>query len=154
MINFDKNGHNTGEVSEFAKAKGLIGILILDKAGSLFFSKVNKNRLRMAGNIFQIAGFISAIMIYSQDLIGGENQGLKLKDINLGNHHFYICTRKNLIFAYFIEKNRASENINICIQKIIEKFTDKYYFSHILNFKGDLSPFHEFETVVDQYFEI
>lgn len=154
MIGLDENGQNTGKISEFVKAKGLIGILILDKTGSLFFSKVKKNRLRMADSIFQIAGFISVILIYSQDLIGGEKEGLKLEDIDLGNHHFYISTKKDLIFAYLIEKNRASDNINNYIQKIIEKFIDKYYFSHIQNFKGDLSPFHDFEIIVDHYFEI
>jgi hypothetical protein len=40
------------------------------------------------------------------------------------------------------------------MQLIVEEFLDKYYTSHVIRFKGDLSPFHEFENMINQYFEI
>ncbi len=136
------------------KAKGLIGIFIIDKAGFLYFSKVNKDRPNMANNNFQIAGFISAILIYAQDFIAGEEYGLKLEDVNLGGCHLFLKTKKDVIFAYIIDKDKRSENIKRYMQLIVEEFLDTYYNSHVIGFKGDLSPFHEFENVIDQYFEI
>lgn len=136
------------------RAKGLIGFLALDKTGLLYFSKVKKNRKNLSKNIFQIAGFISALLIYSKDLISGEDPDLRLEDINLGSHHFYVNIKKNIIFAYFIEKHKVTENFDKYIHIVVEKFIEKYYNPYVTNFRGDLSPFHSFEEVIDQYFEI
>ncbi len=142
------------DIITIPKAKGLIGIFIIDKAGFLYFSKVNENRPNMANNNFQIAGFISAILIYAQDFIAGEEYGLKLEDVNLGECHLFLKTKKDVIFAYIIDKDKRSENIKRYMQLVVEEFLDTYYISHVIGFKGDLSPFHEFENVIDQYFEI
>ena len=136
------------------KAKGIVGVFIIDKAGFLYFSKINKNRPNMANHNFQIAGFISAILIYSQDFIGGKEYGLKLEDINLGNQQFYIKTKNGVIFAYLVEKLNSSENMKRYMQICVEEFLEKYYLSYVRDFKGDLTPFHDFENVIDQYFEI
>ncbi|MHA2087907.1 MAG: hypothetical protein ACW972_06510 [Promethearchaeota archaeon] len=142
------------EPVKFPRAKGLVGFLALDKTGLLYFSKVKKNRKKIAKNIFQIAGFISAILIYSKDLISGEDPELKLEDINLGSHHFYVNIKNNVIFAYFIEKNKITDNFDKYIHIIVDKFIEKYYDPHITNFRGDISHFHSFETVIKQYFDI
>jgi len=139
---------------EIQRAKGVIGVLILDKTGILYFSKVKKERTGIKKNIFQIAGFISALMIYSHDLLGDESTGLILEDINMGNYHFYLTMKNNVIFAYFVEKNNCSENVERNTQIIFEEFLDKYYNSYVKNFCGDLSPFHEFEDTINLYFEI
>ena len=136
------------------KAKGIVGVFIVDKVGFLYFSKINKERHNMTNNNFQIAGFISAILIYSQDFIGSQEYGLKLEDINLGNQKFYIKTKNDVIFAYLVEKLNSSENIKRYMQICVEEFLEKYYLSYVKNFNGDLSPFHDFEKVIDQYFEI
>lgn len=136
------------------KAKGIVGVFVIDKAGFLYFSKINNKMPNMSNHNFQIAGFISAILIYSQDFIGGEEYGLKLEDINLGNHHFYVKTKNGVIFAYLVEKTNCSENIKRYMQLIVEEFLERYYLSYVQNFKGDLTPFHEFENIIDQYFEI
>lgn len=154
MINSDENCQGFNLERNFPKAKGLIGFLVLDKTGLLYFSKVAKNQLSIEKNIFQIAGFISAILIYSQDLIGSVDSGIKLEDVNLGNHHFYVCTRGKVIFAYFVERHKISDNFNSYVQIVIEKFIDTYYELHIRNFRGELSPFHRFEKIVNQYFDI
>ena len=154
MINTDNNYDDLNLEKMFPKADGLVGFLVLDKTGLLYFSKVAKNKISIAQNIFQIAGFISAILIYSQDLIGTEDSGIKLEDINLGNHHFYVCTRENVIFAYFVEKHSITENFKSHIEIIIKKFLETYHPSFIKNFKWDVSQFHKFEEVINQYFEI
>ncbi|MFX0028878.1 MAG: hypothetical protein ACFE8B_06695 [Candidatus Hermodarchaeota archaeon] len=154
MINTDEKYNDLNSEGKFPKADGLVGFLVLDKTGLLYFSKVAKNNIIIAQNIFQIAGFISAILIYSEDLIGTKDSGIKLEDINLGNHHLYVCTRENLIFAYFVEKPRITENFKSHIKIIIEKFIEKYFSSCIKDFKGDISHFYKFEEVIDQYFEI
>lgn len=136
------------------KAKGIVGFFIIDKAGFLYFSKINKNRPNMANNNFQIAGFISAILIYSQDIIAREEYGLKLEDINLGGYHMFLKTKNNVIFTYIIDDDNHSDNIKRYMQLVMEEFIDKYYYSHVVEFKGDLAPFHSFEQVFDQYFEI
>ena len=136
------------------RAKGLVGFLALDKTGLLYFSKVNEKRKKISRNIFQIAGFISALLIYSKDLISGEDPEVRLEDINLGSHHFYVNIKKNVIFAYFIEKHKVTENFNKNIHIVVGKFLDKYYNPYVTNFKGDLTPFRSFEAVMDQYFEI
>ena len=141
-------------VIKIPKAKGIVGVFIIDKAGFLYFSKINKNRPNMANHNFQIAGFISAILIYSQDFIGGKEYGLKLEDINLGNQKFYIKTKNGVIFAYLVEKLNSSENMKRYMQICVEEFLEKYYLSYVKDFKGDLTPFHDFENVIDQYFEI
>lgn len=136
------------------KAKGIVGFFIIDKAGFLYFSKINKNRPNMANNNFQIAGFISALMIYSQDIIAGEEYGLKLEDVDLGGYHMFLKTKNNVIFTYIIDNDNHSDNIKRYMQLVMEEFIDKHYYSHVVEFKGDLAPFHSFEQVIDQYFEI
>lgn len=140
--------------AKLSRAKGLVGFLALDKTGKLFFSRVQKNRKKISNNVFQIACFISAILIYSKDLISGEDPELRLEDINLGSHHFYLNIKNNVIFAYFIEKHEITENFDKYIHIVVDKFIDKYYSPHITNFKGDISPFQSFDVVMDQYFEI
>ena len=93
MINSEDKCQEFNLERNFPKANGLIGFLVLDKTGLLYFSKVAKNQLRIEKNIFQIAGFISAILIYSQDLIGSEDSGIKLEDVNLGKHHLLVCPK-------------------------------------------------------------
>ncbi len=115
---------------------------------------MNKKRKNISKNIFQIAGFISALLIYSQDFIGSEGSGLKLEDIDLGNHHLYVNMKNDVIFAYLVEKSNCSESIERYMHIIVENFLNKYYNTCIKNFNGNLAPFHEFEQVIDQYFEI
>jgi len=153
MINSEDNCQEFKLEGNIPKATGLIGFLVLDRTGLLYFSKVARNQLIIGKNIFQIAGFISAILIYSQDLIGSEDSGIKLEDIDLGNHHLYVCTKGKVIFAYLIEKNKTTENLKRNIQLVIEKFVDMYYPSQIMNFKGDISPFHCFDKIICQYFD-
>ncbi|MHA1987334.1 MAG: hypothetical protein ACW98D_11900 [Promethearchaeota archaeon] len=163
VILFEKIGIDTTGVeikkicvntARIPRAKGLVGFLALNKTGILYFSRVKKDRKKISKNIFQIAGFISALMIYSKDLISGEDPEVRLEDINLGSHHFYVNIKNNVIFAYFIEKHEVTENFDNYIQIVVDKFIEKYYNPYITDFRGDLSPFHSFDAVIDRYFKI
>lgn len=153
MINSDENYLDFNLGKNPTKEDGLVGFFVLDKTGLLYFSKVAENKMSLAQNTFQIAAFISVIMIYSRDLIGSEEAGIKLEDINLGNHHFYVYTKENVIFAYFVEKNKISNKFKSYITIIIKNFIENYW-KFIKKFKGELKPFSNFEKIIDQYFDI
>jgi len=53
-----------------------------------------------------------------------------------------------------VEKPNCSENIKRYMQLIVEEFLYRYYSSYVVEFKGDLTPFHSFEGIIDEYFEI
>ena len=90
---FKKIGINTSNLeikkiwintTKFPRAKGLVGFLALNKTGILYFSRVKKNRKKISKNIFQIAGFISALLIYSKDLSSGVDPVFRVEDSSLG----------------------------------------------------------------------
>ena len=66
----------------------------------------------------------------------------------------FLKTKSNVIFAYIVEKPNCSENIKRYMQLIVEEFLYRYYSSYVVEFKGDLTPFHSFEGINDEYFEI
>lgn len=136
------------------KVEGLLAIFIVDEVGFLYFSKVNKEENCISQNKVQIAGFISAILCFSQDYIGGEDSGFKLEAINVGKANFYMHINNDVIFAYLVEKEKRNEKIQKYIEVISEEFIDKYYETHVKDFNGDLTPFHEFENIIGQYFII
>ena len=131
------------------RTKSLVGILILNKTGSLLFSKIDKKRSNITKNIFQIAGFLSAIMIYAKDFIGSKAIELKLENVE-----FHIDTKNGVIFAYLIDKENYNEDTNKRIHIIFNNFLERYYELHIKDFKGDLTPFYNFEKLIDHYFEM
>ncbi len=129
---------------------GIIGVFIIGSSGSPYVTKINKNRTIIAEWEVHISGFISALFSFSQEIIGKES-GAKLKEINFGNQLFYMITKNNVIFAYLVEK------VNPLIQRYMYLVADEFleqYEQYIINFNGDLSPFREFEKILDQYFLI
>ena len=141
-------------IIKIPKAEGLLALFIVDEAGFLYFSKANKSEKCISENKLQIAGFLSAILCFSQDYIGGNDSGFKLEAINVGKANFYMNNNSDVIFAYLVEKGKMTEKIKRYIQLISEEFVDRYFETHVKDFNGDLSPFHEFEKVIDQYFTI
>ena len=66
----------------------------------------------------------------------------------------FFKTKDSLIFSYVLEKHKCSENIEKCMELVVDRFLNTYYYSHVVEFKGDLSPFHKFEEIFNHYFEI
>lgn len=143
-----------GKIIKIHKVEGLLAIFIVDEAGFLYFSKVCPDEKYILKNKVQIAGFISAILCFSQDYIGGKDSGYKLEAINVGKANFYMTIKNDVIFAYLVKKEKKTEKMEKFIQIISYEFIDKFYKTHVKDFNGDLTPFHEFETVIERYFVI
>ena len=133
---------------------GLLAIFIVDEAGFLYFSKINENEKKIEENKVQIAGFISAILCFSQDYIGGKEAGFQLKSINVGRAHFLIKVEREVIFVYFADKQKITDRMKRYMLLIPKVFLDKYYEKDIKDFNGVLTPFYKFKEVVNQYFII
>jgi len=135
---------------EIPRTEGIIAIFILNSYGSPYYTKINKIRTIIAKCKIHISGFISALFTFSQEIIGQES-GAKLKEINFGNQHFYMITKNKVIFAYLVEK--VNPLIKRYMYLIVDEFLDKYK-EYLQDFKGDISPFSDFENKINQYFII
>ena len=134
------------------KSNGIIAMFILNSSGHLFYSKFNKEKTKLQNFEIQISGFISALTIFSKELISQE-PGVKLKKINFGKQHFYLINEQNVIFAYLIEVEKKKDINKRYLYLVSEDFLSKFK-DIIANFKGDVSKFDDFDLVVNQYFII
>jgi hypothetical protein len=139
----------TSEI-EIPRSEGIIAIFVIGSAGSPFISKINKTRSNIADHEVHIGGFISALLSFSDTIIG-EETGAKLKEINFGNQQFYVISKSNVIFAFLVE------NMNSLLQRYMYLIADEFlykYKEYIKDFSGDVTPFASFENNINQYFII
>jgi len=132
------------------QTKGIIGVFIIGANGCPYFSQINQNRKLISNKEVHIGGFISALFMFSKEIIGQES-GAELKEINFGNQRFYMITKKNVIFAFLVE------SLNSLIERYMYLIADDFleqYKEHLIDFTGDIAPFHEFKKKIDLYFEI
>ena len=132
------------------RSEGIIAVFVIGSAGSPFISKINKSRSNIADHEVHIGGFISALLSFSNTIIG-EETGAKLKEINFGNQQFYVISKSNVIFAYLVE------NMNSLLRRYMYLIADEFLFQYkdyIKAFSGDVTPFAAFERNIDQYFII
>jgi hypothetical protein len=130
-------------------AKGISALFIIYNTGHSLFAKINKNKKFLADNYIQVGGFISAILAFSKEVIGRES-GESLQAINFENERFYVHLRDNIIFAYLIDKRNESKNLKRFIELIADEFMEKFD-EDLKDFQGDVTPFSEFERIVDNY---
>ena len=129
------------------KTDGIIAIFIIGAAGSPYISKINKDRSEIADHEVHIGGFISALLSFSNTIIG-EETGAKLKEINFGNQQFYVITKNDVIFAFLVE------TMTSLLQRYMYLVADEflYQFKNLLKeFNGDITPFNTFEEKINQY---
>jgi hypothetical protein len=138
------------EYLEIPRSEGLLGIFILNPSGSPYFSKIDKKRANLAKKDVQISGFISALLTFSKEIIGKESGG-NLKEIVFGNQRFYVIIKKNIIFAYLVEK--VNQLLKRYMYLIVDEFFSNYD-NELKNFNGDISPFEDFEDILNQYFKL
>ncbi len=132
------------------KSSGVIAIFVIGSAGSPFLSKINKNRNNIADHEVHIGGFISALLSFSNTIIG-EETGAKLKEINFGNQQFYVISKSSVIFAFLVE------NMNSLLQRYMYLIADEFIYdfnNYLREFNGDVTPFASFEDKINQYFII
>ncbi len=135
---------------EIPRTEGIIAMFVIGSAGSPFISKINKSRTNIADHEVHIGGFISALLSFSNTIIG-EETGAKLKEINFGNQQFYVISKNNVIFAFLVE------SMNSLLQRYMYLIADEFlyqYKDYIKAFSGDVTPFAAFEKNINQYFII
>lgn len=133
-------------------AKELSALFVINTAGLSLFTKIRKDKKYLADNFITISGFISAILSFSNEVIG-KNTGDTLQAINFENQQFLLTVKEDVIFAYLIEDFTKSKNIKRFMELLIEEFLDNYC-DCIKDFNGDVSQFRDFEHLVDKYFDI
>ncbi len=134
------------------QSDSLLALFLISTAGHLFYSKVNDKKTRLGDFEIQISGFISALLIFTQEMIG-KGPGVELKHINFGNQQIYLIVKNKVISAYLVEEERISKLDRKYMQIVSDEFLDMYK-DHInpKTFNGDLSKYQRFGDVVDKYF--
>lgn len=132
------------------KIKGIVALFIIGSSGSLYFSKINKDKSTIAEQDVNISGFISALFSFSGEIMSKET-GAKLKEINFGDRKFYMIIKNKVIFAYLVK------NLNPLIQRYMYLIADEFlveFKEDLKKFNGNVVPFRKFEEIINQYFII
>jgi hypothetical protein len=132
--------------------KGISALFVINATGHTLFTKIREDKTRLIENYIQIGGFLSAILMFSNEIIG-TGSGENLQAINFENHQFHITVREGIIFAYLLEDSTYSETIERYMELLKEEFFEMYC-ECLKRFDGDLNHFYSFEQVVDKYFSI
>ena len=133
-------------------AKGLSALFVISTTGHTLFTRIRNDKTKLLENSIQIGGFLSAILMFSNEIIG-KNSGENLQAINFENQQFLITVEEDIIFAYLVEQSRPSEVIQRYMELLKEEFFELYY-DCLKDFNGDLNQFHKFEPIVEKYFSI
>lgn len=132
--------------------EGVSAFLVINKTGQTLFAKIRKDKKYLLENYIQIGGFLSAVLVFSDEIIG-KKTGESLKAINFENHQFLITIEEETIFAYLLEQSTCSKTIERYIELLTEEFIELYY-DCLKDFNGDLNQFSTFGAVVENYFII
>jgi hypothetical protein len=157
LIKIKNLNHPISEFDNICKkavpsVSGTSALFIISITGHCLFTKIKNDMSYLSENYIQIGGFISAIIMFSNEVVG-KHSGECLEAISFENHRLYLSVKDGIIFAYLVEKSVKSKNTKRFIELLIEEFF-MIYKDHIKDFNGDLSPFGKFEKVVDKYFII
>jgi len=132
--------------------EGISALFVINTTGHTLYTKIRNDKTKLTDNYIQIGGFLSAILMFSNEIIG-KNSGESLQAINFENQQFLISVRKGIIFAYLLEQPTQAEIIERYMELLKEEFFEMYC-ECLKNFDGDLNHFHTFEQVVEKYFSI
>jgi len=132
--------------------KGLSALFIINTTGHTLFTKFRSDKTKLAENYIQIGGFLSAILMFSNEVIG-KNSGERLQAINFESQRFLISVEEGIIFAYLVEDSTRSDIRERYIELIKEEFFELFY-DCLTDFNGDINQFNTFEPVVEKYFSI
>lgn len=132
--------------------EGLSALFIISTTGHTLFTKIRDDKTSISENYIQIGGFLSAILMFSNEVIG-KNTGDTLKEISFENQQFIISVKDDIIFACLLDSSLKSDNFRRYLDLIAEEFLDQFS-DNVKDFNGDLNQFHIFELVVDKYFRL
>lgn len=157
IINSYCSNATFSEINQLCKratpsSKELSALFVISKAGLSLFTKIRKDKKYLVDNFITISGFISAILSFSNEVIG-KNTGDTLQAINFKNQQLLLTVKEEVIFAYLVEDFKKSKNIKRFMELLIEEFLDDYC-DCVEEFNGDISQFRNFEDLVDKYFDM
>ncbi|MFX1358496.1 MAG: hypothetical protein ACFFA8_14600 [Promethearchaeota archaeon] len=157
LFNLYKENAPNSEINRICKnitpiLSGISALFIISTCGHCFYKRINKEKKFLAKNYIQVGGFISAILAFSKEILCQES-GETLQTINFENQQFELQVKNEVIFAYLFNNNNNSDNIKRYVNLLVEEFFEMYS-TKIEKFNGDLTPFDEFEKVIDKYFVI
>jgi len=132
--------------------KGLSALFVINTTGHTLFTKIRNDKIKLSENYIQIGGFLSAILTFSNEVIG-KNSGESLQAINFENQQFLITVKEGIIFAYLVEQTNNLEIIERYMDLLKEEFFDLYC-DCLKDFNGEVYQFRSFEPVVEKYFSI
>jgi len=132
--------------------KGLSALFVINTTGHTLFTKIRNDKIKLSENYIQIGGFLSAILTFSNEVIG-KNSGESLQAINFENQRFLITVKEGIIFAYLVEQTNNLEIIERYMDLLKEEFFDLYC-DCLKDFNGEVYQFRSFEPVVEKYFSI
>ncbi len=136
------------------KSDSILAFFIISTSGHLFYSKMNKKKSRLRDFEIQISGFISALLIFTKEMIG-QGPGVELNHINFGNQQIYLTVKNNVIFAYLVGEERISKLDQKYMQIVSDEFLDMYKDDISPKaFTGNISQFQRFGNILDNYFVI
>ena len=130
--------------------EGLSALFVVSITGHTLFTKIRDDKTSISENHIQIGGFLSAILMFSNEIIG-KNSGETLQEINFDNQQFIISVKKDVIFAYLVDISLKPDNMDRYIDLIAEEFLNQFS-DRVKNFNGDLTQFLCFNSVVAKYF--
>jgi hypothetical protein len=148
MYNLNHSQLNLNSLcKEIVNLPRLSALFIISADGHCLFSKTSSEYLDQ--NAIQISGFISAILLFSNEVIG-KTSGESLKTINFERIQFHVKLKSEIIFAYLIEHSEDSVNIDYFTELIAEDFLNTFS-TQLQNFSGRVSAFRAFESHIEKY---
>ena len=131
---------------------GVSAFLVIRTTGQTLFKKIRSDKKNLLENYIQIGGFLSAILTFSNEVIG-KKTGECLKAIDFENYTFLITIEEGTIFSFLLDQSAKSKRLERYIELLTEEFIELYY-DYLKDFNCDISQFRSFEAVVENYFSI
>ena len=138
------------DIIDIPKASGIMGVLIIGTNGTPLFSRMREDCIAIEDKEIHLSGFISALFAFAREIMGKDSAS-ELKEINFGDKCFYMIRKPKAIFSYLVE------NINPLLERYMYILPDEFvhkYKEELEEFTGDITPYYDFEEIVNQYFDL
>ncbi|MHA1472080.1 MAG: hypothetical protein ACTSQW_03160 [Promethearchaeota archaeon] len=97
--------------------EGLTALFVVSTTGHTLYTKIREDQVSIEENHIQIGGFLSAILMFSNEVIGNHSENT-LQSINLKDQRFIISVKEDIIFAYLVDESAKSDNFERYVELI------------------------------------
>jgi len=132
---------------EILQTKDIKALVILDPAGSPFYSRLESLKGNAAQSEVFIGGFISAMFSFTKEVIG-KDASSSLKEIKFSDKTFYLIVKDKVIFTFLVEK--LTPLLKNYMYIIVDEFLNEFQ-EDLKKFNGNISPFKRFDRIINQY---